>query len=233
MPESRTSSRASSSACAPIASAHARITAARSKPVAAPHSPSKARRAAATAVSTSAGVPSATRAHGRPAYGSSESNSRRDSDSIDRPSMNKLKLASCVSGTTPDGTCSITASTVVGMTDVASVRLALLELHRRLLETQRIQAERFGGRMTATELLQAAADDLRFSWLKQLSELIAELDQARADEDDAAVEAAVARARALLAPPDPDTPFGARYLRALQDQPEVVLAHRDVTAALG
>ena len=119
------------------------------------------------------------------------------------------------------------------MTDVASVRLALLELHRLLLETQRIQAERFGGRMTATELLQAAADDLRFSWLKQLSELIAELDQARADEDDAAVEAAVDRARALLAPPDPDTPFGARYLRALQDQPEVVLAHRDVTAALG
>ena len=119
------------------------------------------------------------------------------------------------------------------MTDVASVRLALLELHRRLLETQRIQAERFGGRMTATELLQAAADDLRFSWLKQLSELIAQLDQARADEDGTAVEAAVAQARALLAPPDPDTPFGARYLRALQDEPEVVLAHRDVTAALG
>ena len=119
------------------------------------------------------------------------------------------------------------------MTDVASVRLALLELHRLLLETQRVQAERFGGRMTATELLQAAADDLRFSWLKQLSELIAELDQARADDDDAGVEAAVARARALLVPPDPDTPFGARYLRTLQDQPEVVLAHRDVTAALG
>ena len=119
------------------------------------------------------------------------------------------------------------------MTDVASVRLALLELHRRLLETQRIEAERLGGRMTATELLQAAADDLRFSWLKQLSELIAELDQARVDEDDAAVDAAVARARALLAPPDPDTPFGARYLRVLQDRPEVVLAHRDVTAALG
>lgn len=119
------------------------------------------------------------------------------------------------------------------MTDVASVRLALLELHRRLLETQRIQTERFSGRMTSTELLQAAADDLRFSWLKQLSELIAELDQARADEDDAAVEAAVARARSLLAPPDPDTPFGARYLRTLQDSPEVVLAHRDVSAALG
>jgi hypothetical protein len=42
----------------------------------------------------------------------------------------------------------------------------------------------------------------------------------------------VGRARELLAPPDPDTPFGARYLRALQDHPEVVMAHRDVIAAL-
>jgi hypothetical protein len=116
------------------------------------------------------------------------------------------------------------------MTDA---RHALLELHRQLLEAQRQQAERFGGRMTATEVLQAAADDLRFSWLKELSELIAALDQARADEDDAAQAAALTRARELLAPPDPDTSFGARYLQALQDHPEVVLAHRDVTAALG
>ena len=41
------------------------------------------------------------------------------------------------------------------------------------------------------------------------------------------------RARVLLAPPDPSTPFGARYLKALQDHPDVVFAHRDVTAALG
>jgi hypothetical protein len=116
---------------------------------------------------------------------------------------------------------------------MSDVRPALLELHRLLLEAQRVQAERFGGRLTSTELLQAAADDLRFSWLKELSELIATLDQARADGDQAAQDAAIARARRLLAPPDPDTAFGARYLRALQDHPEVVLAHRDVTAALG
>jgi hypothetical protein len=118
------------------------------------------------------------------------------------------------------------------VTDVASLRQALLELHRRLLDAQRIQAERFGGRMTASETLQAAADDLRFSWLKELSELIAALDQARAEDDDAASEAAIARARELLDPPDGGTAFGARYLRALQDHPDVVLAHRDVTAAL-
>jgi hypothetical protein len=116
---------------------------------------------------------------------------------------------------------------------VTDLRDALLELHRRLRDAQRIQAERFGGRMTAGETLQAAADDLRFSWLKVLSELIAALDQARADDDPEAMAAAVARARELLDPPQAETPFGARYLRALQDHPDVVLAHRDVTAALG
>jgi hypothetical protein len=121
---------------------------------------------------------------------------------------------------------------ITPMADVASVRRALLELHRQLLQAQRVQAERFGGRMSASEVLQAAADDLRFSWLKDLSELIAALDQARADGDPAATEAAVASARRLLAPPDPGTPFGARYLRTLQDHPEVVLAHRDATSAL-
>jgi hypothetical protein len=118
------------------------------------------------------------------------------------------------------------------MADPASARQALLELHRLLLEAQRVEAERFGGRMSSSELLQAAADDLRFSWMGGLSELIAALDQARADDDAAAGAAALGRARGLLAPPDPGTAFGARYLRALQDHPEVVMAHRDVTAAL-
>ena len=86
--------------------------------------------------------------------------------------------------------------------------------------------------MSASELLQAATDDLRFSWLTQLSRLIAELDQARSDDDDDATRAALTKARALLAPPDPDTAFGVRYLQVLQEQPDVVFAHRDATAAL-
>jgi hypothetical protein len=116
--------------------------------------------------------------------------------------------------------------------DVTPARMALLELHRQLLHAQRVQAERYGGRMSASELLQAAAEDLRFSWLTQLSQLIARLDQARTDSDADATQAALTEARALLVPPDPDSAFGARYLQVLQDRPEVVFAHRDVTAAL-
>ena len=118
------------------------------------------------------------------------------------------------------------------MLDTQALRTALLNLHRELLQVQRIEAERFGGRMSASETLQAAADDLRFSWLRQLSALVTEMDQARSSGDEQQVAAGVERARALLDPPDPDTAFGARYLRVLQDHPAAVLAHRDVTAAL-
>src|SRR3954447_10908587 len=123
------------------------------------------------------------------------------------------------------------------MADLRSLRLALLDLHRELLQAQRIQAERISGRMSASETLQAATEDLRFSWLRTVSELITAIDtslaapedgQADADADAALVD----EARRLFAPPDPGSAFGARYLRALQDHPEVVLAHRDVVAAL-
>ena len=53
-----------------------------------------------------------------------------------------------------------------------------------------------------------------------------------ADADPPLLASAVAHARELLAPPDPASAFGARYLQALQDHPEVVMAHRDVVAAL-
>lgn len=107
---------------------------------------------------------------------------------------------------------------------VTDTRATLLELHRRLLQAQRVEVERFGGRMTPGELLQAATEDLRFSWLRELSQLIVALD------DDPAP--ALDRARALIAPPDPETAFGVRYLHCLQAFPDVVLAHRDATAAL-
>jgi len=116
--------------------------------------------------------------------------------------------------------------------DTTMARAALLELHRQLLHAQRLQAERFGGRMSASEFLQAAAEDLRFGWLTQLSELIASLDQARSDEDAEAIESALAQARALLCPPDAESAFGRRYLQALQDHPAVVFAHRDATRML-
>jgi hypothetical protein len=112
------------------------------------------------------------------------------------------------------------------------LRRSLLELHRLLLDFQRRQVERVSGRMSPAELLQAATDDLRFSWLNELFHPIAALDQAQHDDDQAGAEQALEKVRALIAPPDPESGFGRRYLQALQDEPDIVLIHRDVTSAL-
>jgi hypothetical protein len=99
-----------------------------------------------------------------------------------------------------------------------AVRAALLELHREILRAERVTLERIHGRMGAAEFLQVAADDPKLAWLVPLSELVVAF-----DEEDAEAQALVDRARALLEPPDPATPFGRRYLSLLQRSPEVVL----------
>jgi hypothetical protein len=62
--------------------------------------------------------------------------------------------------------------------------------------------------------------------------LLAELDEGLAVQDRDHVDSVIARARGVLAPPDAASTFGSRYLQALQDHPAVVLAHRDLVAAL-
>ncbi|WP_354701637.1 hypothetical protein DSM112329_01963 [Paraconexibacter sp. AEG42_29] len=113
-----------------------------------------------------------------------------------------------------------------------AARLALVQLHRELLDEQRKEVERVHGRLTAMQALQAATEDQRFAWLGPLAGLITELDAARAEQDEPRADAALVRVDALLRVPDPATAFGYRYLDALQQHPAVVLAHRDLVAAL-
>jgi hypothetical protein len=123
------------------------------------------------------------------------------------------------------------------MPDLASVRPALLDLHRRLLEAERADMERFQGRLSSAEFLQIATGGIRMGWLQPLSELIVELDEALdadvAEPDAPDPQAIVDRARALVAPPDDATPFGRRYLGMLQRDPGVVMAHSALVRALG
>ena len=77
--------------------------------------------------------------------------------------------------------------------------------------------------MSASETLQAAVDDLRFSWIRTGSALISELDEAIGTdntEGQGAVDRVVRQARGLFVPPDPETAFGARYLRPSRIAPE-------------
>ena len=120
--------------------------------------------------------------------------------------------------------------------DSEQIREALLGLHRELLSSQVMEVERATGRpMSPHDQLNSALQDPRFAWLRELSGLLAVLDaEGAAKPGDPPLEGAPALARinALLNPPDPTTEFGKRYLRELQDNPAVVMAHRDVTTLL-
>ncbi len=87
--------------------------------------------------------------------------------------------------------------------------------------------------MSPGELLQAATQDLRFSWINELFEPIAALDAALLGRRRRRRPTRRrTRSATLLVEPDPEGSFGRRYLQVLQDEPGVVLVHRDVTAAL-
>lgn len=115
------------------------------------------------------------------------------------------------------------------------LRHRLLHLHKMLLEMERITYEQVQGRVTSRELLQLAIEHEQFSWLHRLSELIVQIDDLlRADEpilaDD--VQDLTTEVRELLTPSESGNVFARKYDAALQQKPDVVLAHADVTALL-
>jgi hypothetical protein len=115
------------------------------------------------------------------------------------------------------------------------LRLGLLRLHKTLLDAERDAYERVHGQVTGGELLQLVINHEQFAWLHPVSELIVRIDEMLdADEpataDDA--ESLLAGARALLKPSETGGGFGQKYFAAIQREPDVVLAHREVTRLL-
>jgi hypothetical protein len=121
---------------------------------------------------------------------------------------------------------------------VIGIRRALLRLHKTLLDWERLAYERLNGRTTPSELLKAITTDPQFAWLRPLSEMIIRIDVILdADREGQEVEPVdatdlAAQMRLLLIPDENGTPYQRRYHAALQDHPDAVLAHREVTTLL-
>lgn len=118
---------------------------------------------------------------------------------------------------------------------LTELRQALVPLHRILLEWERAAYERVHGRTGAAELLKVIVVDPQFAWLRPLSELIARIDgvlDTGAPDTLVDIDSIVAQARLLVAPDEEGTPYARRYHAALQEVPDVVFAHRRVTAVL-
>ena len=119
---------------------------------------------------------------------------------------------------------------------LTDLRRALLPLHKTLLEWERKIYEREHGRkMGAGELLQIIMTAPQFAWLRPISEVIVRIDQAldeQAPDTTVDVDAIIIQARRLVAPDQTEKPYAQRYLTALQEVPDVVVAHGKVTAIL-
>lgn len=83
-------------------------------------------------------------------------------------------------------------------------------------------------------MLRLAIGHEQFAWLRPVSELIVRVDEMLDSEDatEDEVGALVSQARAMLKPSEAGGEFERRYYAAIQREPEVVLAHRDVMRTL-
>lgn len=116
------------------------------------------------------------------------------------------------------------------------VRQSLLRLHKALLESEREVYERAHGRIeTSYRFLDLLIHDPWFDWLHRLSELIVQIDEMLgADEPPGrrSVEGVIDQTRGLLTAAENGNEFQRKYSTALQQSPDVVLAHSEVVKLL-
>ena len=114
------------------------------------------------------------------------------------------------------------------------LRNGLLRHHKSLLDSERAAYERDVARITsAGQFLGLVLEDPWFAWLRELSQFIVLVDETLDLQDPESATPAdadrlVTQAREMLVPSEDGTGFGRRYYEAMQRDPEVVLAHRDM-----
>ena len=121
---------------------------------------------------------------------------------------------------------------------LTGLRNHLLRLHKNLLDSERAAYERDVQRITSTgQYLQLVLNDPWFGWLHELSQFIVVIDEKLDDKEQPATsedaDRLTARARDLIAPSESanSNGFHRKYFDAMQRDPDVVLAHRDMVLA--
>jgi hypothetical protein len=115
------------------------------------------------------------------------------------------------------------------------LRRTLLRLHKLLLDFERAAYEKARGRVSSGELLQLVINHEQFAWLHAISELIVRIDESLDSKEPVTTpdaRALLTQSRTLLNPSETGTAFEKRYFQVLQDEPNAVLAHREVLEVL-
>ena len=110
----------------------------------------------------------------------------------------------------------------------------LLSLHGILLDRERRTYEERHGAVASRELLHLLLHDEHFSWLRSLSSMIAKIDEvvdAHEPLPPESLQSAFREAHRLLKS-GPGGAFQDKYHLALQDSPDVIMAHAAVSRVL-
>jgi hypothetical protein len=115
------------------------------------------------------------------------------------------------------------------------LRLKLLNLHKALIDLERSSYERTHGRVQPGQFLQMLLKDEEFGWLRTLSEMIVLIDEIldpKVSTKEEHVRTVLDQARKLLNPTSISETFARNYMQALQRDPTVVMAHKEVRDVL-
>jgi hypothetical protein len=115
------------------------------------------------------------------------------------------------------------------------LRQKLLTLHKSLIDLERSSYERVHGRVQPGQFLQLLLQDEQYGWLRTLSEMIVFIDEIldpKMPTNEEHVRSVLEQARKLLNPSAISEDFAAKYMDALQRDPAVVMAHKEVRDVL-
>jgi len=120
---------------------------------------------------------------------------------------------------------------------LGELRDLLLEQHKLLLDRERGLYEKIHGPIAGPgALLTLVLGDSHFAWLKQISSLVVEIDEAlsrRSKADQPMAEALASQARDLMRPRQAGTDFQVRYHGAIEESADVVILQCRIERLLG
>ena len=110
---------------------------------------------------------------------------------------------------------------------LGKLRNLLLEQHKLLLDRERAEYQKTNGPITGPgPFLALVLGDPHFAWLKQVSTLIVEIDEAlsrRSKAEQPVADALTAQAREMMRPRERGSDFQVRYYKAVQESPDIVI----------
>lgn len=120
---------------------------------------------------------------------------------------------------------------------LGTLRDLLLEQHKLLLERERAAYEQMHGPIAGPgPFLTLVIGDPHFEWLKNISSLVVEIDEAlsrRSTAGQPEADALLTQARELMRSREQGTEFQTRYFAAVQESPDIVILQCKIEGLLG